>query len=118
VISITLPLLLPLQNVTNRQHWTRRSKAQKRLMKRIDLELPRVWKRIPIDPATVTFERYGTQVPDYGNMAGGAKDALDALVKLGLLMDDSPAHVTERYVFHKVSKRAEQRTRIIIEERT
>ncbi len=45
----------------------------------------------------VTFTRHSSGTLDYGNMVGGMKPLLDALVLEGFLFDDSPAWLDDTY---------------------
>lgn len=61
----------------------------------------------------VTIVSYRKRLLDYGNLVGGAKPILDALKKLGWIVDDSPAWVIEEYKQFAVGQ---EFTEIFIEE--
>jgi hypothetical protein len=62
----------------------------------------------------VTVVRYSAGVLDDANLRGGCKPLLDVLVDLGVLHDDSPRWVEDRYE-QRLGKRGEKRTRIELE---
>ena len=49
---------------------------------------------LPIDPAKLTFHFANTSNTDLDNLAIGMKPFTDGLVAQGILVDDSPDHVT------------------------
>lgn len=53
--------------------------------------------RIPPEKRRIAITRHGTKLLDYGNLVGGCKPLLDALVAEGVLYDDSPAWVEDHY---------------------
>jgi hypothetical protein len=52
---------------------------------------------------------------DYGNLVGGGKPILDALVWNGLLIDDSPSYVDE-YYFQEKNPTGTHAVRVVIED--
>jgi Holliday junction resolvase RusA-like endonuclease len=58
----------------------------------------------------VRVTRFGRQL-DYDNLVGGCKPLVDALVRAGLIVDDSPDHVAVEYCQEKC-KRKDARTEI------
>jgi hypothetical protein len=56
----------------------------------------------------VVITRYGKTL-DYGNLVGGAKPLVDALVHEGVLYDDSPTYLADTYL------QAEGKPRIVVE---
>jgi len=82
-ITIVLPLATPSQNVYQRWHWARRGEYRDTVQLLIraaiaKLHLPQA--RAPVR-AVVRMIRYGRRLLDYGNLVGGAKPLLDALVR-------------------------------------
>lgn len=55
--------------------------------------------------ATVTIERFGKRHVDPDNLAGGAKVVFDGLRREGLILDDSPKHITAQYFQHVGNRR-------------
>lgn len=101
-ITITLPFATPSQNVYMRWHWSRRGKfrdevrmhvrAQARTLMRVPGPITRSRQRVGVE-----FLRRGVRQLDTGNLIGGIKAALDALVLEGLLWDDSPRWLQDVY---------------------
>jgi len=86
--TLTIPIEIPSQNVTNKWHW---SKEQRHLKHCVILMRNAGSGLIP--PATIkrschilAFRKQ--RCSDIGNLIGGAKWFVDALVKVGLLVDD------------------------------
>ena len=91
-IRLTLPILTPSQNVYNEWHWAKRHKWTKQVEMLIGAMLRRSGWTKPAEPALMSVEivRYSSGTLDEGNLVGGAKGLIDALVRLGVLYDDSP----------------------------
>lgn len=47
-----------------------------------------------LNPAIVRIVRYGANLLDEDNLRGGMKPVIDALKAVGLIVDDSPRHIT------------------------
>ena len=88
-LRIVLPLPTPSANEWSGKHWSRRYRLKAQWAKLLLVAKPgehRASSRL-----RVTIERVmtgGGLDPD--NLAGGLKPVLDAMVSLGLLLDDSP----------------------------
>lgn len=111
-IRFELPFATPSQNVLQKWHWSRRSKL------RDDVQmLIRCQMRSPLTPIKVKMgvevTRMGARELDYGNLVGGCKPVIDAIVREGLLYDDSPTWLIEDYRQLRVAKDAE-RTVILV----
>lgn len=65
-------------------------------------------------PCRVVFYHYRKNLLDYDNLY--TKSILDAVVRLGILEDDSPKYIQE--ISHKQIKSKEEKTLILIEEIT
>lgn len=139
VISFTLPRPTPLLNVTLRQHWSRRRKAQQALAWEVRAALGNQRPAQPFARARVRVERYSVGSPDPDGMVGGLKALLDCLLPpgepkvikrpgkppkrvyphptgLSVIADDNPACLVLEPVAIRVSRREEQRTVVRIEE--
>lgn len=68
--------------------------------------------RLPPAQRRIVFTRYSAGELDYGNLVGGAKPLVDALVKEGVLYDDKPRWLDEDYRQQPTPK---GRGRIVIE---
>lgn len=101
MITLCLEAATPSLNAMNKMHWARRHRLRGQwqwLVKAAVLNDKVTVKTIP--NAKVTIERYGAKKLDHDNFVGGAKQLIDSLVQEGFLVDDSPSHVSIRYVQH------------------
>lgn len=103
-------LVTPSQNEWQRMHWARRSKLRDTycllVRSRIRggyLALHRFWTENP-EKRTVRIVRYGLRTLDRGNLIGGCKALVDALVKEKVIVDDSPKWVDDLYAQKTVPK--------------
>lgn len=122
LITFTLARPFPLLNRTLRVHWAVRRRDRKAMAE----EIARlgVWPAgAPVmQEAIVTITRYSLQAPDTDNLYGGAKGLVDCLLVksdlhpngAGIVLDDSPSHMTLIVRSEVVRKRAEQRTEVTI----
>jgi len=89
---------IPSRNAVDKQHWSRKSQERKRLTSWISLLY-----RAQVPPLTGQGQRmvkiisYRKRTLDFDNLAGGAKQLLDAMKHAGLLVDDSPAFALVTY---------------------
>jgi len=99
-IHIVLPMATPSQNVYQRWHWARRGEYRDTVQLLVRAAIGRL--RLAQAPApvraVVRIIRYSKRTLDYGNLVGGAKPVLDALVREGVIHDDSPRWVHELYL--------------------
>lgn len=117
-MTIVLPFASPSQNQTNAWHWGRRGKHRDTVQMLVRQQLRKAgFVAVPLSFVRVHITRYSAGELDEGNMVGGLKGTVDALVREGLLHDDSPKWCAITYEQRK-SKRAEARTVIEIGERT
>jgi hypothetical protein len=100
-------------------HWAKRSKLRKDdewalTAAKLDAQRQgqKVWPKKG-EHVAVDVHSYRTRLLDNGNLIGGAKGLLDALVNIGLATDDRPADMTDTYQ-QTVVKRADERTVITI----
>ena len=105
-IHINIPLATPSQNVYQRWHWTRRGRFRDELQWTVRVSM--LGLRLPEAPApvraVVRVIRRGPRDLDYGNLVGGAKPLLDALVREHVVHDDSPRWLEEIYLQERVRK--------------
>jgi hypothetical protein len=86
--TLTIPVEVPSQNQTNAWHWSKRHKHSKRCGSLLlfyganNVPKARGKRRCHI----LAFRRQ--RCHDIANLVGGAKGLVDALVRLGLLLDD------------------------------
>ena len=121
IITFTLPRAIPLLNELLRMHWSMRRKYQQSLSAEIAQLISHALGRTPLERATVTITRYSVGTPDHDGCT--PKSLLDCLLVrsathpagLGLLIDDSPAHLTLRVIPVVCATRKEQRTEVKIE---
>lgn len=119
MIDLLIPLEVPSQNTRDKWHWSKRSRETK------------AWERYirayirpgDLDKATgkrlVTIRAYRRQrCRDAANLVGGCKGLIDALVRVGLLIDDDRAHAEFTYAEEVASKSPMKRasTKIEIED--
>ena len=94
-ITLQLAAPTPSQNQTQAWHWGRRSRWKKAASEELASQLClgrhgcRPWVLTPKGKRTVVFTRYSMRSLDHGNHIGGSKMALDALVEIGVLIDDT-----------------------------
>ncbi|MXV43488.1 hypothetical protein GS501_00130 [Saccharibacter sp. 17.LH.SD] len=131
-ISFTLPTPYPLLNKTLRMHHRALTRLKKSLRANIVAAIggPQNIPSKPFPYAHIRIERWSVGTPDKDNLeGGGAKQLIDCLTTpviqarrhvrnkygLGIIVDDSPAHITTEY--HAVKCRlCEQKTVVTITE--
>lgn len=122
--GFTLPYILKAPNVMLRMHWAKRSKYVKELSAAVDrltTDLP--IGAPPLETALVTVTRYCLTELDTDAIAASCKSLLDVLQPrserhphgLGFIVNDNPLHLSLIARQLKVTKRAEQRTVVLIE---
>lgn len=82
-------------------HWTKRAGYAKKWER---IVWKHVWQQLPQKPlnrAKVTLTRFSTKKMDADNARSSFKPVMDALVKLGVLADDSPSVVGEPQVLQE-----------------
>lgn len=98
MITLKIPEPSPsLNDLLGRCHWSSYQKARKYwswliLEAKVNAKIatPTRYEKV-----TVTVHRYGKSRPlDEDNLYGGCKVILDGLKDVGLILDDSPSHVT------------------------
>lgn len=96
---LALPILTPSQNEYNAWHWRKRHQWTKGVETVLRSQLNATGWSKPQEPVTmlVVVTRYSAGTLDEGNLVGGAKGLIDALVRLGVLYDDAPRWCTAVY---------------------
>ena len=123
MIEMTIPVVTKTLNETMRMHWRVRRRYQKDLAWLVYLAAPRPIPKT-LRRASVRIERHSLGTPDYDGLIGGTKCLVDCLLPqsarhkegLGFVADDSPDAMHLDVVAIKVSKHADQKTVIRIEE--
>jgi hypothetical protein len=88
VINLEVPIEIMSQNVLERQHWTARNKF--RTNSAVMLRLAMDPKHHAGGPRTVELVTYRKRlITDHANLVGGSKPFVDAMVRVGLLVDDN-----------------------------
>ena len=105
VISCVGKKQLPqMPNTYSGAHWGIHQNETKKWMRRIREETLCRRPKEPIEKAYVHFTRCSTREPDYDNLVAGFKRVLDALIKCGLIVDDSPKHLVSKYTWEKAKR--------------
>lgn len=115
-LRIVLPLPTPSANEWSGKHWSKRYKLKANWSKAI-AAVVRVAEHRTMTPMRVTIERHmaGPGL-DPDNLVAGVKPILDAMVTLGLLVDDSARWLELHVSQHKTGKGEPAYTSIVIEE--
>jgi hypothetical protein len=90
-LSFIVPYNIPSQNVRERKHW-RWTNADKKNAERIIriITTPHNQPQLPDEKRFMVITSYRRQrITDDANLRGGAKGLVDALVRVGFLVDDS-----------------------------
>lgn len=87
--ALILPVEIPSQNVTDRQHWRQRHNFGKACaLWLMALSLGGIPKATGPRRLVITAYRK-RRIADDANLRGGAKALVDAIVRAGLLLDDN-----------------------------
>ena len=115
MITLDIPEATPSLNRLLGEHWARKHRVRNLwhllvTSARLDAK---VYDRPQLAKARVTIERYGARILDADNCRAGTKFLTDALVKQGLLLNDTPAVIGEPLIRQIISK--QRRTVVRIE---
>lgn len=107
-LTLTLPFPTPSQNEYGQWHWAQRHKWTRGVEMLIGAVLRRSGWKEPAEPVRKVVEvvRYSAGTLDTDNLAGGCKGLMDALVRLGLLHDDSPRWCVCTYRQEKATRKS------------
>ena len=102
IYSLTIPYVIPSQNVRERQHWAKRSRDGKKceVMIRVrSRHIPKATGRRRLK--IISYRR--RKMPDDANLRGGCKGLVDACVRAGLLLDDRDSLALIEYEQHTLA---------------
>lgn len=111
------------QNLKNKKHWGRRADEAEewrmRIMAALRSRKPFAQKPAkPLERVQISITRHSHRMLDFDGMVGSFKPVVDALVKNGVLVDDSWAVTGPWFVDQKFRpKKAGQLLEIIVEEK-
>ena len=102
-------------NTLIRMHWAKRKKKQQEIIEDITQNNPKALTTPFGCPVDILYTRKSTRYMDWDNAAGSFKLIGDALVTLGIILDDNPNVVINFQVKQqKVKKRDEQGYEVLI----
>jgi len=107
MIEVTISEAVPSLNVTLKEHWSnktrRRNKFQVQIGQQLILNYKSTARLRAMDKLKreVTIHSQRMRTLDQDNLTGGAKSLIDALKKLGLIVDDTPTWVDVTYTQDK-----------------
>jgi hypothetical protein len=103
-----------MPNALLRRHWTVVSKESNKWLALVQTKLR--WKHAPLPKAKLTLIRVSTFEPDFDGLVGSFKFVVDALVDIGVIVDDKYSVIGEsRYIWRKAAKKKEQKIIVQIE---
>lgn len=111
-VVLEVPMRTPSGNQLSGRHWSERARMRKLWEKELWVAMAVAGLRRPAyRRVELTIERYAAQpIKDADNYAAGCKPVLDAMVHIGLLLDDSSAVIASLRLVQFASKRKEERT--------
>jgi hypothetical protein len=86
-------------NKVLRRHWTERAKQSKAIENLIYFSARKLLPPIPLKRARIAFARHSHRYLDFDGFVGALKPVMDALVRCGVIEDDSWKHVGAWQVF-------------------
>lgn len=94
------------RNTFDGYHWSKKAQYAERWKWRVIAAVGR--REPPNEPRRATLTVYRNRLLDSDNLSGGCKQLRDALVHVGLLVDDSPKWSNWEYRQEKCPKGAER----------
>ena len=110
-IEFTIPWPTPSLNQWQRMHWSKRQTAKKSYALGVLIKVGRHNTTVPV---SVVITRYSSGKLDHDNLVGGCKGLVDAMVHVGLAVDDSPEWITVEYKQEKCTRK-KARTEVVID---
>lgn len=92
--TFTILKATPSQNETDRMHWAKRRILAKEWALLILEQILLLGLTKATGKRHLRIDRYGKRALDEANAYGGVKQVIDEMVKLGLLVDDDPKHLS------------------------
>ena len=109
-LEIEIPETILSRNRLDTMHWSKRYRYSQKwealIWRAFNCKPPRARGKVKLK---ITSLRPG--ILDHDNLVGGCKGIIDAMKRLGMLIDDTPSFVEVEYQQRK-AKREEQRTKI------
>ena len=121
-MKFILRTLPPSPNWMLRAHWSKRRKLKSNYAWEMLSQMKPLAKPGSIitgpgfETAHITITRYAVQLLDPDNLPASMKIPIDALRLAGVIVDDSPAHITLEVTQQRVNHRKEQRVEIEVTE--
>ena len=115
-LRIVLPMPTPSLNEWNGRRWYAKAKIKRTWWDAIALLLGMRVVSTATTKRSVTIERHAPRMLDHDNAWAGVKPILDALVTLGLLVDDAPKWCDLHVSQHKTGRGEPPHTVIVIED--
>ncbi len=101
MILLDIPDVTPSANVLNKMHWAARYKLRGQWQWLVKAAILNERIKVKLIPhAKITVERFSSRLLDQDNFIAGTKGLMDSLVREGFIEDDSPKHLTAKYVQH------------------
>jgi len=96
MIELSIPEATPTLNSFVHAHWTKYRAARKHWSLLVMVAKSQAKQTLlePLARASVRVERHGKYTLDEDNLVGGCKVLIDALKDNGLIVDDSPEHLS------------------------
>lgn len=114
VITFTIDELPLLPNRKGQgRHWAVEDRYRKAWYWRVRCAIGRRRPRKPYQRAQITLTRRSNREPDADNLFASWKPVIDGLCVAGVIVDDSPAHVTVESVWER-AKRGKGEIEVIV----
>lgn len=101
--------LFPSMNILLREHFTKRTKRKETLMWLIKQQKPNSYK----GKVTIEYTRCAKQLQDWDNHCASFKVIGDALVSLGIIVDDNPK-IVHRFIPQQEKVKKDDDVKIIV----
>lgn len=97
MIVIEIFDLPKLPNQIRMSHWRVKQAETRKWWDLVHLKTYKLMQGIdqPMNQVEIQYERYSSREPDYDNLVASFKPVTDALIKVGLILDDNPKVVVK-----------------------
>ena len=93
-VKIEIPGLPKPANRLLTAHWAVRKKDKDAWYKAVSAAIPRINRpKTPLESVKIKFGRHSTTAPDYDGLVMSFKYVCDALIKFGIIKDDSMKYI-------------------------